>query len=280
MVRLLVLDIDGTLLDPSDIVTPVVRAGIAEVRSQGIEVALATGRRLSTTLPIVRELGISVPLVVYNGSLIWDTAEDRPMNELPFTPPMIESVVEVSRSAGVAPVLLRGPRHGERLLMPEPVTEQAMADVSRYIKGPRLKQTDRVPWDALSAQAEVLGIDLFGDEQVLRGITTQLSAIGLSTFHDGSGLWADIWAANIHMPGASKAAGVAMLAANLGCTLADVVAVGDGDNDLPMLKAVGFGVAMGNAAEHVKAQADAVVHGHDEDGVAEAIERFVLGRAG
>jgi len=280
MVRLLVLDIDGTLLDPSDIVTPVVRAGIAEARSQGVEVALATGRRLHTTLPIVRELGISVPLVVYNGSLIWNTAEDRPMNELPFTPPMIEAVIQSSRAAGVAPVLLRGPRQGERLMMPEPISEQAMADISRYIRGPRLKETDRVPWTGLPGQPDVLGIDLFGEEDTLRSITRELSEVGLSTFHDGSGLWADIWAANIHMPGVSKASGVALLAADLGCTLADVVAVGDGDNDLPMLEAAGFGVAMGNAPEHVRERADAVVRGHDEDGVAEAIERFVLGRAG
>jgi hydroxymethylpyrimidine pyrophosphatase-like HAD family hydrolase len=74
----------------------------------------------------------------------------------------------------------------------------------------------------------------------------------------------------------SKASGVALLAADLGLTMQDVVAVGDGENDLPMLEAAGLGVAMGNASEYVRARADAVVRGHDEDGVAEAIERFVL----
>ncbi|HET7036848.1 MAG TPA: HAD hydrolase family protein, partial [Thermomicrobiaceae bacterium] len=59
---------------------------------------------------------------------------------------------------------------------------------------------------------------------------------------------------------------------------ADVVAVGDGENDLPLLEAAGIGVAMGNAAPEVRARADAVVRGHDADGVAEAIERFVLNR--
>ena len=60
--------------------------------------------------------------------------------------------------------------------------------------------------------------------------------------------------------------------------MADVVAVGYGDNDLPLLEAAGVGVAMGNAPAHVQARADVVVRGHDEDGVAEAIERFVLAR--
>lgn len=277
MARLLVLDIDGTLLDPSDIVTPVVRAAIAEARQQGVEVALATGRRLRSTLPIVAELGLRVPLVVYNGALVWSTEQGQPLNEVPLSPEVLAAIRDRAAEVDLAPVLLQGPCHGEQLIIPEPLSEQMREDVARFISGPRLKERVSVPWEALPEQREILTVDLFGREPLLHAATDRLAAQGLAIFHHAPGSWASYWAVNIHMPEVSKAAGVARLARDLGLTMADVVAVGDGENDLPLLEAAGIGVAMGNAPAHVQARADVVVRGHDEDGVAEAIERFVLG---
>jgi Cof subfamily protein (haloacid dehalogenase superfamily) len=76
--------------------------------------------------------------------------------------------------------------------------------------------------------------------------------------------------------GASKGAGVARLLADLGIDPQRVMAIGDAENDVEMLQLVGTGVAMGNAVARLKAVADHVVAGNDEDGVAEAIGRFVL----
>lgn len=278
MARLLVLDIDGTILDPSDIVTPIVREAITEARARGVEVALATGRRLRSTLPIVEELGIELPLVLYNGALVWSTEAGRPLHQTPFSPEMIGVIADVATAAGLPPVLLQGPGHGERIKLPDQIPADAEEFVEIYV-GPRRAETDRLTYADLLAAPEILTIDVFGPESRLRELTEELTQTGLEAYHHGPFMLGhlQVWAANLHMPGVSKARGVELLAADLGFTLADVVAVGDGDNDLPLLEAAGIGVAMGNAPEHVRERADAVVSGHDEDGVAEAIERFVLG---
>lgn len=277
MVRLLVLDIDGTLLDPSDIVTPTVRAAITQARERGVEVALATGRRLRSTRPIVEELGIRLPLVVYNGALVWSTQDESPLHQSPFTPEMLAAIAERARDVGLAPVLLQGPQHGERIVVSDPPPEAAPY-IDAFVL-PRRSEVEWVAFDALPQVPGVLTVDVFGPEDRLRTLTSQLAAIGLSVFHTGPLGWeADPphWAANLHMPGVSKASGVALLASDLGVTMDQVVAVGDGENDLPLLEAAGLGVAMGNAPDALKSAADAVTRTNDEEGVRDVIERFVL----
>jgi Cof subfamily protein (haloacid dehalogenase superfamily) len=277
MPRLLVLDIDGTLLNSEDIVTPVVKKAIADARELGVSVALATGRRVGSTRHVVEEVGILLPIVTFNGALVWDTATETAIHELAFSPAVIGRIIELSRQAGLAPVLLQGPGHGERIFVPD---EHAFRpEYLEWFLDPRRNEVDELPVEQLTELPGILTIDLFGPEASLRQLNQQLAELEVQVYDVGQvSTQADPpnWALNVHMPGASKAAGVQVLAQSLGCTLQDVVAIGDGYNDLPLLEAAGTGVAMGNAHDEVKRRADAVVNGHDEDGVAEAIERFVL----
>ncbi|HVX29527.1 MAG TPA: HAD family hydrolase, partial [Nitrolancea sp.] len=156
MPRLLVLDIDGTLLDPSDIVTPRVHNAIAAARAAGVEVALATGRRLRSARRIVEEVGIRVPLVLSNGALVWSTEREEVMNQITFTPEMLGFIVEESLKHELAPVLMQGPKGGERLVVPENAPQPEF--VNAFI-GRRLDEVDVRPAPDLDATPEVLTVD-------------------------------------------------------------------------------------------------------------------------
>jgi len=275
--RLVVLDIDGTLLDPSDVVRPVVHDAIRACRALGIEVALATGRRLRTTRPIVAQLGIQLPLVLYNGALVWDSEREVALVERPLDRAGLARTLAEAEREGLGALVLRGPASGERLVLvtdPLPALPEFAAELL-----PRTGEVDRLPAADVLELDDVLTVDLFGPERALRRATARLARAGLPIYHHGPFEWIPQlprWVANVHAPGVSKASGVELLAQQRGLTLADVLAVGDGENDLPLLRRAGLGVAMGNAPEHVRAQAGAVVRGHGEDGGAEALERFVL----
>lgn len=277
MPKLLVLDIDGTLLNSEDIVTPKVKDAISRARESGVEVALATGRRVGSTLDVVEEIGIALPIVTFNGALVWDTAREEAIHELAFSPSVMSRVIELCRHYRIAPVFLQGPGHGERIFVP--AESERRPDYLDWFLDPRQSEVDELPYEELVNVPGVLTIDVFGPEQPLKDIWRDIAELEVQVYDVGEvSIQTDPpnWALNVHMPGASKAAGVQVLALKLGCTMQDVVAVGDGYNDLPLLEAAGVGVAMGNARDDIKALADAVVTGHDDDGVAEAIERFVL----
>ena len=80
----------------------------------------------------------------------------------------------------------------------------------------------------------------------------------------------------VNAAGVNKGSGLVELGKRLGIEREEIMAFGDGDNDEPMLREAGFGVAMANAEEKVKATADYITGSNEEDGVAKAIERFVL----
>ncbi len=89
-----------------------------------------------------------------------------------------------------------------------------------------------------------------------------------------------LWAVDFTLAGVDKASGVSRVGQTLGVDLSNMVAAGDSYNDLPMLKACGFGIAMGNAPQEVKTAADFVAPSVEEDGLAVAIREFVIPRMG
>lgn len=280
---ILALDIDGTLLGPGGHLGDRTRRAVHAAGEAGWLVTLATGRRWDSTKPIADDLGLRVPLIVFNGAVVRDsvTAEILHYNPLPHeaTAPLVRALV----ARDLQPVLYEDVHAGERLLTgPEerdsPVLHDWLAGIGSNESGPLLV---RLPYDELADAGRVVRIVVYDAAARLAGIEGLAAELGLdyrTLLYEGGRH--DALMAELLHPHGTKAAALAALAARYGLTLADVVAVGDGHNDLEMLAEAGLGVAMGQAPELVHAHADITIGGHADDGLAAFIEEALLTGAG
>lgn len=274
--RLLALDIDGTVVNSRDEITPATQAALARAHEAGIHVVLATGRRYSRVLPLVAPLGIKVPLITASGALVKEPPSHRTLFRAAFAPGVLARVLRVVDEAGFAPMLYAdtfdqgfdfycpsletscpklgeflGRNHRSARLCPELLATPPDAIFAGFAMG------DRDQMLALEALLnEELGEQLY--VHVLRSPKY-------------SGFMCEIAPA-----GVTKWSGILRLADQWGIEPRQICAVGDDVNDIPMIQGAGLGVAMGNAQPEVKAAADRVAPTNDEDGLVAVVD-WLLG---
>ncbi len=255
------LDIDGTLLSHDGELTAEVRAAVAELRDAAAHVVLATGRSVQGTLPVARQLGLSdVPAVCSNGAVCLALA---------------------GGDYELTDVVTFDPGPTVRLLREE--VPQALFAVEDLGRG--FKVTAPFPMGELTGEVEVVSLEELVEAPATR-VTVRAPDLSSEDFHDlvqrvglhGVG-YAVGWSAwlDITPEGISKASALEMLRERLGVEAGATVAIGDGGNDLEMLDWAAHGVAMGQAAPHVTAVADAVTATIEEDGAA-VVLRALLAR--
>lgn len=275
--RLIALDIDHTLLNEAGHITPRVRQAIAAAIERGVHVTLATGRRLFSARMVAGELGLQLPIILYHGALIYDTASESVLYECPLPQELAYGLIAAAREYKLQPFLYSNPAHDPHEFVytgpaaeDDPFTEPYRASIRR-----RLRRT--LSYRELGAVAPSLAIGLLGKAKPVRSLHERLcGALACYTvltpfMHEPGRMSLDL----IH-PNCSKASTLEHLAAQYGVPMAEVMAIGDGINDLEMLQAAGLGVAMGNAVPEVQACADTITGTNEQDGVAEAIERWIL----
>jgi Cof subfamily protein (haloacid dehalogenase superfamily) len=271
--RLLVSDVDGTLLDPNSEVTPRVREALRAAAEAGCAVTLATGRSLALARPVAAALGLEVPLILHSGAVIREARSGAVLYDchLPLEPARAAVAAAIAR--GLQPLVFENAHRGERVL-----TGPAEFDNSatrRYLRN-KLERCHRLPYRELPGEHDPLCVTVLGNQDNLRSFRAELE-----TIPGCRGALAVLPAVRSHLldilgRGCSKAAALSALASRLGISLAEVIAVGDHANDLEMIRAAGVGVAMGNAPEEVRAVADWVAPPNTEDGLAAVVERFIL----
>ena len=272
-IKLLVIDIDGTLLNPQGEITPATLASIHTAQQAGIVVTLATARRYCNTATIATELGLAGPLILYDGALIIEHPQATILYTRTLQANIAQQCVDLLVRHGIQPVV--HPNHG---LAEEIWTGPAELDnlwINAYFAA-YPERMQRMPYATLCAgHPDPLRVVTFASEESIQGLIPEVSALNCSwtTIKRGSYGSAELVMMD---KGCSKASGVAALAHALHIPLQEVMAIGDNNNDLAMLQAVGWGVAMGHAPEQVKAAADAVTTSNREDGTAQAIERYAL----
>jgi hypothetical protein len=276
-VRLLALDIDGTLVTARGEITPRVRASLEAARARGVIVALVTGRRFGSARMLVQELelSLSVPLISHNGALTKEVETLETIGYHPLDVGIARQVIRIGRECRVDLIVCDDPV-GTGTMVMEGISAENRA-LHGYLKKYRdsvvevsdlLEYLDHDPIQIMfSGRCDP--IDEFAAElEKLMGERIQLFKTRYRKF--------DLTILDAISTMASKGAGVAEIARAHGIAREEIMAVGDNHNDLTMLRYAGLGVVMGNAEEEMKQAGFALTSSNEEDGVAEAIERFIL----
>ena len=280
--RLLVLDVDGTVTNSRHEVSRATCDAVARIRASGIRVVLATGRRYRDTLPVAALLGINGPLITASGALIKRTSDHATLARAEFGPGVLEGVVAEIVAAGHEPVLYSDSFadgfdfHCRSLTVsPTPTgdAERGVLGLAEYLERNRnlacvVPDLHRTPPPGVFA-GFAMGphramLDL--EDSLHAGFPDQLS---LHTIRSPRYL---NWMCEIAPVGVTKWSGVLSLAREWGIDAAEICAVGDDVNDLPMIRGAALGIAMGNAQPEVLAAADRIVGRQDDDGLVDVAE--------
>ena len=277
MFRLLAIDIDGTLVNSHDELTPATRAALTRVGEAGVRVVLATGRRYSHALPLVEPLGIDVPLVTASGALVKDPLGHRTLYQAQFEPQVLHDAMAIVDRLGFDPVLCAD-TFDEGFDYYYGCQEARTPELASYLD--RNLARSRL-WPQMVHEPPP---GVFGGFAV--GTLEQMTALDATLHREMPGKLHthvlhppkyDGFFTEISPAGVTKWSAIQRLAQDWGIADAEICAVGDDVNDIPMIRAAGLGVAMGNALPSVKAAADRVAPGHDEDGLVQVVE-WVLER--
>ncbi|MBI3963283.1 MAG: HAD family phosphatase [Deinococcus sp.] len=262
-IRLVVSDVDGTLLAPDHSITPRVRTAVARATEQGIKVALASARPPQGLVWLLAELGIGPPFVSFNGALVMG-ASGQIVERHIMVPGTAQQVLALAQQYHLTPNVYVGQQWYV------PWMDELVAEEARAV---HCQPTAVNDLEKLLAPG-VEKLLLMGDpEQVVRCQEAAQARLGSQVAVARS----YPTYLEVTSPGVGKGTGLRALARCLGIPLPEVMAVGDGQNDVDMITIAGLGVAMGHASEEVRAAARFVTASNDQDGLALAIEHWALG---
>jgi 5-amino-6-(5-phospho-D-ribitylamino)uracil phosphatase len=272
MYRLLAIDIDGTLVNSRNELTPCTCAALERAAAAGIQVVLATGRRYSHALPLVERLGIRVPLVTASGALVKDPTNHATLYRAEFEPAALLAAMRLIDACGYDPVFCAD-TYAEGFDYYLPRADARTPELAGYLamnpgRGRIWPELLTSPPPGLFAgfvtgrREQMLEVE----EALQRELSGKLNAHVLrSPRYFGFFL-------EVAPTGVTKWSGVLHLAEKWGISQAEICAVGDDVNDVPMIRGAGLGIAMGNAQPEVKAAAQRIAPSHDEDGLVRVVE--------
>ncbi|MBR1608148.1 MAG: Cof-type HAD-IIB family hydrolase [Kiritimatiellae bacterium] len=271
------LDLDGTLLDSDKNLSERNRAALAAAAARGAHDVPTTGRFFGAMPRQVRELPFVRYAITINGAQIWDAANGRSV---------AQALVPLEEALAVFDVLARFD------VLPECYvdnwglnSEASAAAAAEYAPDAHyldmiLNLRRHVPDVAAHLRATGLGVQKILAFAKDPALFPEVAAAVKSVAPDLVATTSHPRLFEFNAPGAHKGEALRKFCAAVGRDVENAIALGDGMNDLSMIRAAGVGVAMANSAPEVLAAADWVAPSNDDDGVAAAVERFLLGGQG
>jgi len=263
MIKLVVSDVDGTLVRKDKSLSPQVIAAVRRLRDAGVPFTLISARPISGMVPLIKPLGIDIPLAAVNGGIIF-RPDGAVLSACHVDPAVVKGVFDIIGDAAVDRWVFADTRW------------YATSDIGTHVEHERVASAQspviRDDFSDLYDRVDKLTF-VSDDADLLNDLTRKAqSAFGKqATIGQSQTYYLDVTGIT-----ANKGDGVAALAAMLGVDMADVAVFGDMRNDIPMFERAGFSVVMGQAPDDVKAKADKVSTSNEENGVAHAIDAFIL----
>ena len=246
MIRALVVDLDGTLINRSETISGRVKQAVEQVAKK-IPVSIATGREMAHVVDFASQLALTSPQICDGGAMVLDPVTAITTWCNPLEP-------------GDAEILVRQLRDLEVPFM------------ATYPGGSAKDMGDLVDWNLIRVSALDIPEEPAGELAARFNNTGDMQAVKVYLPYN------DLWAVDFTRTGVDKAAAVAILSDMIGVALGQMAAAGDSYNDLRLLQACGLAIAMGDAPKELKAIADYIAPSAEEDGLAVAIEEFILPR--
>ncbi|NNE98917.1 MAG: HAD family phosphatase [Pyrinomonadaceae bacterium] len=286
MIKLLALDLDGTLLDSRGKIPEENTLAIRSAEDKGVLVTIATGRRFRDARPVALEIGFNAPIVTHNGALLKFAESLEIFDSSSIGLKTVNEILRVGKEFGGEALVSTDP-HGKGTLLYETVSEENIP-LQRYIVWSRLLHGDEAEeavhhvedLNAAIGETEVIHISFSGTcdpmfelQQILeRELGETVNILATRYPH------LDFTLLDILPPDTSKATAIEILASKHGLTEENVMVIGDNFNDLEMLEYARTAVVMGNADESLLQREEFYTTlSNNENGVAAAINKYILG---
>jgi Cof subfamily protein (haloacid dehalogenase superfamily) len=262
--KLLAIDLDGTLIDHDLTLRPRVAEAIERAIAAGVTVSIVTGRMFVAAKPFARRLGLTAPTVCYQGAAIFDTESGSVIAQTPLPNAVAQNAYTYAKQHGIhAQVYLDDVFYAEALNKYSMLYAK-LAGVQPTIVPSLMELLDgRDPTKMNVIMEPERTPSVEADLRALLGDTAYITRSNPEFVE-------------MMNPATNKGLAFTRVAELLRIPLADTMAIGDSYNDIPLLKTAAFGIAMGSGPAELKAAADATVADWAADGVAEAIDRYVL----
>lgn len=267
--KLLVVDIDGTLMDGRGVISAEDAAALTQAGEFGVPVALSTGRAVQSSLKVLEQLSLDGYHIFFDGALVYDPVIKEELFADSIEGEPLEQLIDFTNSLGL---------------------DTDLYSVTEYFVAKETWITD-IRRDFYGLNPIVVNLrEIMLEEKIIKGAIVVASpeerakteeiqnrfSDKLNFSWTMTPAYPDLFFINIIAPDASKGKALEALVSYMEIPLTEVMAIGDGVNDIPLISTAGLGIAVENAADELKAVADYVTLDVDNNGVAAAVKKFLL----
>ncbi len=262
-IKLIVSDIDGTLLTSENDLLPLTEKAIrAVINDKRCDFTFSTGRALPMSLPIAAYFKLKIPFI-YSSGAVYDPRDERIISAFSIKPIQIEKVVKVAEKFGVGMIT-----HTKTGMFCQ-VSDKDWETIAslEWMKGEKVDHARRVEDIKTDVPGEIIRLDIFAEVDWLAAIWQEVNELIPNVHAVKMKRSIEISQDEMH-----KGTALTKMSQLMGIPLKNIMAVGDSLNDIPLLQATGYGVAMDTAPSALKEVADAIVPSAEENGLVKALE--------